>query len=88
MILAYDIGNTNIVVGLLDGERIAGRQCVKQFRFNDAFHLAFVFLVGRGSRRASQVERGFPKKELISRTPRITADSPAASCTKETPPKP
>ena len=25
MILAYDIGNTNIVVGLLDGERIAGR---------------------------------------------------------------
>ncbi len=25
MILAYDIGNTNIVVGLLDGERIVGR---------------------------------------------------------------
>lgn len=25
MILAYDIGNTNIVVGLFDGERIAGR---------------------------------------------------------------
>lgn len=25
MILAYDIGNTNIVVGLLDGERIIGR---------------------------------------------------------------
>ncbi len=25
MILAYDIGNTNIVIGLLDGERIVGR---------------------------------------------------------------
>ncbi len=25
MILAYDIGNTNVVIGLFDGERIAGR---------------------------------------------------------------